>query len=957
MAAHLKRGLAYRERGEPEAALRDLRRASELDPSAPRVFEWQGDVNAGPRPSRPGRRALRTEPAARRPAGRGVLQAGRRPVPRRPVGRRHRPAPAGPDPRPGVRRGAVPARDQPARRRPARRGAGGAERRGAAVAGAARGPRGARRRAAGPRRGRAGGRRAERAGGAGAGSGRARRRGRLGLRQGRPGRCGGARRWAAPPSAFPQSSAVFAALGSGLAARGRVRRHGGARQGAGRARPRRLARRCRSRDLHAARPRPPAGRRFSTAPNVTCAGPSNACRRRPRPTCTWPKCSSAASAGRRPATRWCSTRTLESGNAGGGRGRAAHRHAVDADRRSARRVLLVREGDCRGRRVDHAAAAPGRGRVRPRRHRPRPRAGRAGAGARPVARRSASAGRDARHAAARPRPVATAARLGAGHATWPGSAALPGARRPRRPISLASPWRVTPSSRAAAAGRCPHRASAAPTNAASNDRRAASSDSGGVERRRRPTWPATSPGRTRPRRGAYTAMPATAFCSSRALPGQSQARQGREQRGRQLGPCPGARGHRLPEVRGEHRDVLAPLAQRRHVQAHDVEPEAQVGAEAVGEHLAVQRPVAGRHQPHVDAPRRVLAEAAQLPFLQHAQQLGLAARRQLGDLVEEERAAVRFLEQPAPLDGRAGEGAAGVPEELGVDQLVGQCGAVERDKRPAAGADRVDGPGHQLLADAALAFDEDRERRRGDLRQGGRAAGPSPRSRRPGRRVAARSAAAATPPSTPRKGPSRSAASPITHRSPVEGGVAAGHQAISPISSAPKRIGTMPDGRRRRTGRLVGGGDQCPRRARPHRDRRGAHGLAQAAAQGRDGAALVLAMGHAAAACKPRTAAHLGAAGVPPGRRGAGGRAESSYTIHARCCGFSPPASRMAAVSWSSSMACPPVFPSISTGSRTPSAGARAATAAAGAWPSSPIPRSCSPASAAGAPPARRWRC
>lgn len=45
MAAHLKRGLAYRQRRELEAALRDLRRASELDPSAPRVFEIQGDVN------------------------------------------------------------------------------------------------------------------------------------------------------------------------------------------------------------------------------------------------------------------------------------------------------------------------------------------------------------------------------------------------------------------------------------------------------------------------------------------------------------------------------------------------------------------------------------------------------------------------------------------------------------------------------------------------------------------------------------------------------------------------------------------------------------------------------------------------------------------------------------------------------------------------------------------------
>ncbi len=47
MAAHLKRGLAYRQRNEPDAALRDLRRASELDATTPRVFEWQGDVNLG----------------------------------------------------------------------------------------------------------------------------------------------------------------------------------------------------------------------------------------------------------------------------------------------------------------------------------------------------------------------------------------------------------------------------------------------------------------------------------------------------------------------------------------------------------------------------------------------------------------------------------------------------------------------------------------------------------------------------------------------------------------------------------------------------------------------------------------------------------------------------------------------------------------------------------------------
>ncbi|MBA3295754.1 MAG: tetratricopeptide repeat protein, partial [Acidobacteria bacterium] len=45
MPAHLKRGEAYRRRGEFESALRDLRRASELDPLATQPRELLGDVN------------------------------------------------------------------------------------------------------------------------------------------------------------------------------------------------------------------------------------------------------------------------------------------------------------------------------------------------------------------------------------------------------------------------------------------------------------------------------------------------------------------------------------------------------------------------------------------------------------------------------------------------------------------------------------------------------------------------------------------------------------------------------------------------------------------------------------------------------------------------------------------------------------------------------------------------
>jgi tetratricopeptide (TPR) repeat protein len=45
MLGYLKRGEAYRRRGELEAAIRDLRRASDIDPAAPRPVELLGDVN------------------------------------------------------------------------------------------------------------------------------------------------------------------------------------------------------------------------------------------------------------------------------------------------------------------------------------------------------------------------------------------------------------------------------------------------------------------------------------------------------------------------------------------------------------------------------------------------------------------------------------------------------------------------------------------------------------------------------------------------------------------------------------------------------------------------------------------------------------------------------------------------------------------------------------------------
>ena len=72
----------------------------------------------------------------------------------------------------------------------------------------------------------------------------------------------------------------------------------------------------------------------------------------------------------------------------------------------------------------------------------------------------------------------------------------------------------------------------------------------------------------------------------------------------------------------------------------EVLPEARRRATSCGE-VAVGR----GDDAHVDRAARVLADAADLALLQHAQQLDLHRRRHLADLVEEQRAAVRRLEQ------------------------------------------------------------------------------------------------------------------------------------------------------------------------------------------------------------------------------------------------------------------------------------------------------------------------
>ena len=85
-----------------------------------------------------------------------------------------------------------------------------------------------------------------------------------------------------------------------------------------------------------------------------------------------------------------------------------------------------------------------------------------------------------------------------------------------------------------------------------------------------------------------------------------------------------------------------------------------------------------RDQADVDLDRLVAADAEDLLVLQHAQQLGLQRQRHVADFVEEQRAAVGVLEAALAQPVGAGERAGLVAEQLVVEQVLVEGGAVHR---------------------------------------------------------------------------------------------------------------------------------------------------------------------------------------------------------------------------------------------------------------------------------------
>src|SRR2546426_3221407 len=166
-------------------------------------------------------------------------------------------------------------------------------------------------------------------------------------------------------------------------------------------------------------------------------------------------------------------------------------------------------------------------------------------------------------------------------------------------------------------------------------------------------------------------------------------------------------GEPLEQGLGDEDEVVAPLPQGRQPEHDSAQAEEQIFPETS---LAypLREPLVGRRQnAHVHRARLRPSDPADLLVLQHGRRLGREPGGQVADLVQEERAGVRHLEQPRL--GRMGvrERASLVTEQLRLDEVFREGRAVDGHERGAAAwSAGVDRPREELLPGPRLADDQ-----------------------------------------------------------------------------------------------------------------------------------------------------------------------------------------------------------------------------------------------------------
>ena len=114
----------------------------------------------------------------------------------------------------------------------------------------------------------------------------------------------------------------------------------------------------------------------------------------------------------------------------------------------------------------------------------------------------------------------------------------------------------------------------------------------------------------------------------------------------------------------EKRDILAPLPQRRNMDAKEVQPIVKILPEGSPLHRSAEFNIRGGDNSDINVDVFLAAEAREFARLQHAQELHLRLRRHFTDFIEEQRAGVCLFKHAASAGNSIGKRAFFVPEEL-----------------------------------------------------------------------------------------------------------------------------------------------------------------------------------------------------------------------------------------------------------------------------------------------------
>lgn len=164
----------------------------------------------------------------------------------------------------------------------------------------------------------------------------------------------------------------------------------------------------------------------------------------------------------------------------------------------------------------------------------------------------------------------------------------------------------------------------------------------------------------------------------------------------------------MEEMLGDGLDVVGPIAERQRFERDHIESIVEILAEASLAYFPLQVAIGRGDHTDIDGQFLVTAQRSYHALLKHAKEFGLHVRRQLADLIQENRAPLRCAKTAEGHVTRPRKRALQVSEKVAGKKRPCRAGAIDGNKcLTAASTARVDCSGDDVFASAGRASYQD----------------------------------------------------------------------------------------------------------------------------------------------------------------------------------------------------------------------------------------------------------